>query len=54
VAVGSVQVVTAVQSPASLSKERPRGVPEMVGFSLSVTMTLKVEVTLFPEVSVAV
>jgi len=53
-AVGSVQVTAVVQRPASVFWVISAGVPEIVGFWLSVTMTLKVEVTVFPEGSTAV
>ena len=53
-AVGSVQVTAVVQRPASVFWVMSAGVPLIVGFSLSVTMTLKVAVAVLPEVSVAV
>ena len=53
-AVGAVQVTAAEQLPVSLDCEMSAGVPEMVGFSLSVTVTLKLDVTEFPAASVAV
>ena len=43
-AVGAVQVTAVEQSPASAVWEMSAGVPEMVGFSLSVTVTLKLTV----------
>ena len=53
-AVGSVQVTAVVQSPASAVTVMSAGVTDMVGSSLSTTITLKVVEEVFPEASVAV
>ena len=52
--VGAVHVTAALQLPASLVWEMSAGVPEMVGFWSSTTITLKEAVEVFPERSVAV
>ena len=52
--VGSIQVTTAPQLPASLLTEMSAGVPLIVGASSSVTVTVKVAVVSLPSASVAV
>jgi len=53
-AVGSVQLTTAEQSPASAVWVMSAGVPLMVGSSSSVTVTVKELVVVLPWMSVAV
>ena len=53
-AAGSLQLTAAEQLPASLVWVRSPGRPLIVGASLSVTVTVKVEVVVLPAASVAV
>ena len=53
-AVGNVHVTTATLTPTSLFWEIAAGVFVITGFSVSVTITSKLLVVLFPELSVAV
>ena len=53
-AVGSVQVTAALQLPRSLACVMSAGVPEMAGFSSSVTVTVKLLVVVLPAASMAV
>ena len=52
--VGGVQLTAAEQTPASAVWVMSAGVPLMEGFSSSVTVTVKLEVEVLPEGSVAV
>ena len=52
--VGAVHVTTALQAGVSFVCEMLAGVPEMEGSSSSVTVTEKLEVEVFPWMSVAV
>ena len=52
--VGSVQVTTALQSPASLVWLMFEGMPEMAGASTSLTVTVKDVVVVLPQSSSAV
>ena len=54
VAVGAVQVTAAPQMPASLFADRLPGLPAMTGFSLSVTVMVKLAVVVLPAASCAV
>ena len=51
---GATQVTTALQLPASAVWVMSAGVPEMVGASSSVMVTVKLSLTVLPEGSVAV
>ena len=52
--VGAVQLTAAAQIPASAVCVMSAGVPAMVGFSVSFTVTVKAAVDVLPEGSVAV
>ena len=52
-AVGSVQVTAAEQLPASFVRVMSAGMPLIVGFSLSSTVTVKEEEEVFPAASMA-
>ena len=52
--VGAVQLTAAAQKPASAVCVMSAGVPAMVGFSVSFTVTVKAAVDVLPEGSVAV
>ena len=54
VAVGAVQVWTAVQSSASLDNVMSEGIPAMTGSSSSVMVTVKLAAAMLPASSMAV
>ena len=54
VAVGSIQLTTAEQSPASFATVMSAGTPEITGASPSITVTVKLAVAEFSASSVAV
>ena len=51
--VGAVQEAAAPQTPMSFDRLMSAGMPAMVGFSPSVTVTVKEAVVVFPAASVA-